>query len=78
MSMSAPTKSESRAVDVSFSDSELIVALADGRKLSVPLEWFPSLLHPSTEERSNWRLIGAGVGMHWESIDEDLSVAGLL
>lgn len=54
------------------------VRLADGREISVPLEWYPRLRDASPEQRSRWRLIGRGVGIHWDEIDEDLSVAGLL
>ncbi len=66
------------AVDVSFTDDELIVTLADARRVSAPLEWFPRLLQASPTQRANWRLIGHGVGIHWEDIDEDISVRSLL
>jgi len=66
------------AVDVSFTDEELIVTLADARRISAPLEWFPRLLCASPKQRSNWRLIGRGVGIHWEDVDEDISVRSLL
>jgi len=56
----------------------LRIELADGREISVPLEWFPSLRDATEAQRSNWRLIGRGVGIHWEDLDEDISVAGLL
>ena len=46
----------------------------DGRTISVPLEWFPRLVHATVEERNNWRLIGKGHGIHWEDIDEDINV----
>ena len=54
------------------------MAFDDGRTLSVPLVWFPRLLDATAEQRANWRLTGQGEGMHWEDLDEDLSVAGLL
>jgi hypothetical protein len=54
------------------------VAFDDGRTLSVPLAWFPRLLDATAEQRANWRLTGQGEGIHWEDLDEDLSVAGLL
>ena len=54
------------------------VDLSDGRTISVPLEWFPRLVYAAPEERNNWRLIGRGHGIHWEDIDEDISVEGLL
>ncbi|MCC6367055.1 MAG: DUF2442 domain-containing protein [Bryobacterales bacterium] len=57
---------------------ELIVALADGRKLSVPLAWFPRLLAASPGQRQNFEILGEGAGIHWPEIDEDLSIAGLL
>ena len=61
-----------------MTNDSLIVDLSDGRTISVPLEWFPRLLHATPEERSNWRFIGRGHGVHWEEIDEDISVEGLL
>jgi hypothetical protein len=64
------------AVDVS--DEELSVRLRDGRKISVPLVWYPRLLHATDEQRSHWEIAGAGYGIRWEEIDEDLSVEGLL
>ena len=67
-----------RAEDVRVTKDSLIVDLSDGRTISVPLEWFPRLLHATHEERNNWRLIGRGHGIHWEEIDEDISVEGLL
>ena len=66
------------AVDVSFTNDELVVTLADARRVSAPLEWFPRLLRASPEHRSNWRLIGRGVGIHWDDVDEDISVRSLL
>ena len=66
------------AVDVSFSADAFRVTLADGRELSVPLAWFPRLLHGTPEEREQWELIGQGEGLHWDVLDEDVSVAGLL
>jgi hypothetical protein len=67
-----------KAREVSVSDDELVVLHADGRKISVPLAWFPRLLHASTEQRQNFELLGDGEGIHWPEVDEDLSVAGLL
>jgi hypothetical protein len=63
---------------VSVNDYELTVLLADGRKISVPLVWFPLLLHATTDQRQNFELLGEGEGIHWPDVDEDLSVAGLL
>ena len=74
------------AVEIEVPDAEnviitvdtLSVDLSDGRTISVPLSWYPRLLHASPKERKNWRLIGKGQGIHWEDIDEDISVEGLL
>ena len=66
------------AIDVSFTDVDLVVTLVDGRRVSAPLEWFPRLLRATSEQRAKWRLIGRGVGIHWDDIDEDISVNSLL
>ena len=67
-----------RAKEVSISEDELTVLLADGRRISVPLVWFPRLLRATPAQRSNYQLLGEGQGIHWPDLDEDLSVAGLL
>jgi hypothetical protein len=67
-----------RAVDLVITDDEITVTLEDGRRLSVPLAWYPKLLRATEAERQNHRWIGRGVGIHWPEIDEDLSVAGFL
>ena len=67
-----------RATSAKCTDDELVVALSDGRTLSVPLAWFPRLLRATAAERADWRLIGSGEGIRWETLDEDLSVRGLL
>ena len=67
-----------RAVDVNVTQDELTVQLEDGRTLTVPLVWYPRLLNGSKRERARWRLIGRGIGIHWPSLDEDISVEGLL
>jgi hypothetical protein len=67
-----------RAQNVTVTDDALIVDLADGRTISVPLAWYPRLLHGSPEERNSWRLIGDREGIHWPEIDEDISVENLL
>ena len=77
MSISA-AQTDPRAQDVRFTDDEMIVALGDGRKIIVPLVWFPRLLHASKSQRSNWQLMGHGQGIHWPEVDEDISVDGLL
>ncbi|MCY4178544.1 MAG: DUF2442 domain-containing protein [Endozoicomonadaceae bacterium] len=66
------------AQDVKFSESELIVSLVDGRIISVPISWFPSLSKGSKQQLNNWELLGEGDGIHWPDLDEDLSVKGLL
>jgi Protein of unknown function (DUF2442) len=63
---------------VEVDDDSLSVDLADGRRLIVPLVWFPRLLHARPDQRRSWRLIGDGRGIHWPDVDEDLSVDGLL
>ena len=55
-----------------------LTPLADGRTISAPLAWYPRLLHATPVEREDWQIAGAGFGIHWPSLDEDLSVAGLL
>lgn len=71
-------ETDPKAVDVSFGTDTFRVALDDGRELSIPLAWFPRLLHATAEERDDWELIGLGEGLHWDQVDEDISVAGLL
>ena len=63
---------------VRLQEDALEVELSDGRAISVPLVWFPRLLHATADERSDWRLVGRGEGIHWEPLDEDISVEGLL
>lgn len=65
-----------RAVDVKVTEDELSVDLEDGRTLVVPLAWYPRLVHGSKRERTRWRLIGRGLGIHWPELDEDISVEG--
>jgi hypothetical protein len=67
-----------RVADVSFTEDALCVSLRDGRKISVPLTWYPKLLHATPEQRNNWKAAGGGYGIHWPDIDEDLSTEGLL
>lgn len=69
---------EPLAVDVACTDDALVVVLADGREISAPLVWFPRLQKATPEQRRQWRLIGGGVGIHWEAVDEDISVESLL
>ena len=71
-------KVEALATDVTFTDVALRVVLADGREISAPLQWFPRLLHATSEQRAKWELIGDGIGIHWPNLDEDIEVEGLL
>ena len=72
------TMAEAKAQNVSVTADTLAVDLSDGRTISVPLAWFPRLLHGTPEERSNWRFIGDREGIHWPDLDEDISVENLL
>ena len=69
---------DARAHNVSVTDDTLAVDLSDGRTISVPLAWFPRLLHGTQQERDNWRFVAGGEGIHWPDLDEDVSVEGLL
>ncbi|MEI6781094.1 MAG: DUF2442 domain-containing protein [Verrucomicrobiota bacterium] len=71
-------KTAGDAVEVAFARDALVVTLSDGRTVSAPLEWFPRLMGATPKQRRNWRLIGGGVGIHWEDIDADISVRSLL
>jgi hypothetical protein len=77
MSTMDPNPGE-RIVGVRVDEHTLSADLADGRTITVPLAWFPRLLHASTHQRSNWQLAGGGFGIHWPDVDEDLSAQGLL
>ena len=78
MSTSGTELGDVVAQSVTANDEALIVDLADGRTITVPLAWFPRLAHGTSAERANWRLIGGGVGIHWPDLDEDISVESLL
>jgi Protein of unknown function (DUF2442) len=67
-----------RAQQVAVTEDTLSVDLVDGRTISVPLGWYPRLLHGTPEERNHWRLIGGGEGIHWTDLDEDIGVENLL
>jgi len=69
---------EPMASDVWFDSLMMHIRLLDGREIGVPLEWFPKLRDATETERKKWRLIGKGVGIHWEELDEDISVDALL
>lgn len=78
MSSFSVEKSEVLATRVTVSEDTLSVELADGRTIAVPLAWYPRLMHATSAERTSWRLIGGGRGIHWPAVDEDISVANLL
>jgi hypothetical protein len=71
-------EAEPIALQVKVTDSHLIVDLADGRQLSVPLAWYPRLLHGSASERENWELLGEGTAIEWLDLDEHIGIEGLL
>lgn len=77
MSDSVPNAGE-RVKDVHFTEDAISVDLVDGRTITVPLAWYPRLLHASPEQRANWQPAGGGYGIHWPEIDEDLTTEGLL
>ena len=77
MSILAINKSNT-ATNVWFDDNKMYVSLTDGRELSIPIDWFPTLRDCTEEQRNNWRLIGDGEGIHWEDLDEDILVEKLL
>ncbi|HUP63639.1 MAG TPA: DUF2442 domain-containing protein [Thermoanaerobaculia bacterium] len=76
--MSTLVETTALAKEVTVSEDELTVRLVDGRTISVPLVWFPRLLHATTDQRAKFELPGDGEGIHWPDVDEDISVAGLL
>lgn len=67
-----------KIVNAEVTEDELKVELLDGRTVTVPLAWYPRLLHASPEQRANWKIAGGGYGIHWPDVDEDLSSDGLL
>lgn len=77
MNVSQPNPGE-RVKDVRVTEDTLAVDLADGRTIVVPLAWYPRLLDATSVQRQNWKVSGAGYGLHWPDIDEDLSTEGLL
>jgi hypothetical protein len=78
MSSSITRGRDAAAAHVEVSDDTITVELVDGRTIAAPIEWYPRLAHATAEERSSWRLIGGGNGIHWPAIDEDISVDNLL
>jgi hypothetical protein len=77
MNISAKLTDE-RVLDVRCDEHSLIVDLMDGRTISVPLAWYPRLLHATPDARAKWEKSAGGYGIHWPEIDEDLSTEGLL
>jgi hypothetical protein len=68
----------SNAVDIWFDELKMFVQLDDGREIAIPLEWFHKLRDATEKQKNNWRLVGQGEGIHWEELDEDILVQGLL
>ena len=78
MNISTKIAADERVKDVRCDDANLIVDLRDGRTISVPLVWYPRLSNATPAQRANWEISGAGYGIHWTDVDEDLSSNGLL
>ena len=78
MSSLLASPKEAAAVRVSISDDAIVVDLIDGRTVTVPISWYPRLLHATAEERCHWEPLGHGEGLHWPDLDEDIRVASLL
>jgi len=76
--MNISVKPDIRVKGVNIDEETLSVALMDGRTISTPIAWFPRLLAASAAQRANWRVSGAGFGIHWPDVDEDISTRGLL
>lgn len=76
--MNTSIESIPKATDLWFTVDMLYVRLEDGREVGVPMEWFPKLIKATTEQKNNWRFIGNGIGIHWEDLDEDISVRKLI
>ena len=70
--------SEPLATDVRIEAERFYAMLQDGREIGVPYDWFWRLEQATEEQRNNWRFIGEGAGIHWEDIDEDISIQGIL
>jgi hypothetical protein len=75
---SLTTIADERVASVEITEDEIIVSILDGRRIAVPLVWFPRLLRATPQQRQNWEVAGGGYGIHWPEIDEDLSTEGLL
>jgi len=72
------TAADERVGDVELTEDEVKVRLMDGRTIAAALVWYPRLLHATPDQRKNWEIAGAGYGIHWPDVDEDLSTEGLL
>ena len=71
-------ETEPIATQITVTNEKLIVDLADGRSLSIPLEWYPRLVHASPQERQNWEILGDGYAIEWIDLDEHIGIEGLL
>ena len=78
MSFSETVEGSALAKSIHVTDTELVVELTDGRKVCIPIEWYPRLMQATPAERSDYKLIGNGSGIHWPQLDEDISVEGIL
>ncbi len=78
MSSSRIEPVQARAQSVTVTDDTIVVELSDGRAISAPLAWYPRLFHATPAERSKWRPIGDGEGIHWPDLDEDIKVDALV
>ena len=72
------TSVNSAAKSVSFAVTDMVVELQDGRAIRIPLAWFPRLAGATPQQREKARISKSGTGIHWDELDEDISVAGLL
>ena len=72
------SKTRNIASDVWFDSDMVHIRLIDGMEIGTPLEWFPKLRDATDEQRTKWRLIGRGIGIRWECLDEDISIESLL
>ncbi len=73
-----PTLALARIVEVAITEDTLAVDLEDGRSIAVPIGWYPRLAHGTPEERARYEIAGAGYGIHWPDLDEDVGVEGML
>ena len=78
MSTSVTEIQIAKGENVLVSEDTLTLDLADGRTISIPLAWYPRLVHGTADERNNWEWIGDNDGVHWPDLDEDISVEGII